>query len=403
MTALSAADPITSSATPSANLARQLQLMHDIAALLAGQQAIDDVCRGFLRHVMDFSGASGGTVRILDAASDSVHIIVHEGISEAMIDAEHCIRTDACLCGAVIEQGVILVHDFRDLPSQLPNTPAQQAYRCEEEGFVSIAVLPIIARQTALGSYSLHFAEQQIIGQDQQRLLETLGRNLGVAIDNQRLIARERQFAVAQERSLLAEGLHDSIAQSLNFISMQVQMLDGALQRGSLTEAAGVLPLLRIGVEESYQDVRELLVNFRSRWQGDDLAAKVDEVLAKFQAQSGIACTLGASGNGAPLAPGQQLQVLFILQEALSNIRKHASASQVLVQLENGRDLLLRVRDDGHGFAPASASDDDELHIGLRIMQERAERLGAALDIASIEGEGTTITLLLTRGGRQAA
>ncbi|MGK5008638.1 GAF domain-containing sensor histidine kinase [Janthinobacterium sp. MDB2-8] len=375
---------------------RQLATLHEISTLLAGQHAIDALCRGFLHHVMQFAQAEGGTVRILDPQHDTVHIIVHEGISDAMVEEEHCIRNNDCLCGAAVAQGVIQIRDFRQVD-------ALQRFRCQEEGFIAIAVFPILAREQVVGSFSLHFARPQAVHAQQQGWLETLGQSLGIAIENQRLIAREKEFAVARERSLLAEGLHDSIAQSLNFISLQVQMLDDSVRRGQLDEAAEVLPLMRMGVEQSYQDVRELLVNFRTRWHGSDLESKLSEVLAKFELQTGVVGTLDMSGNGAPLAPEQQLQILFIVQEALSNIRKHAQASNVALRVENGRDFALQVRDDGEGFAANLRDKKTELQIGLRIMQERAERLGAQFAIDSTPGGGTTISLALPAARRQAA
>ena len=375
---------------------RQLATLHEISTLLAGQHAIDELCRGFLRHVMAFSAAVGGSVRILDPDHDTVHIVVHEGMSDAMVEEEHCMRNNDCLCGAAVAQGVIQIRDFRKVS-------AIERFRCQDEGFSAIAVFPILVRGQATGSFSLHFKQARVLGSEQHGWLETLGQSLGIAIENQRLIAREKEFAVARERSLLAEGLHDSIAQSLNFISLQVQMLDDSVRRGQLDEAAEVLPLMRMGVEQSYQDVRELLVNFRTRWHGSDLESKLLEVLAKFELQTGVAGTLDMSGNGAPLAPEQQLQILFIVQEALSNIRKHAQASNVALRVVNGRDFALQVRDDGEGFAANLRDKKTELQIGLRIMQERAERLGAQFAIDSTPGGGTTISLALPAARRQAA
>ncbi|OBV39276.1 GAF domain-containing sensor histidine kinase [Janthinobacterium psychrotolerans] len=375
---------------------RQLATLQAISALLAGQHAIDALCRGFLRHVMDFSSAVGGTVRILDPHNDTVHIVVHEGISDAMLEEEHCMRNNDCLCGAAVAQGVIQIRDFRKVG-------AIERFRCQEEGFSAIAVFPIVVRDKPIGSFSLHFVKTTVLGEQQHGWLATLGHSLGIAIDNQRLIAREKEFAVARERSLLAEGLHDSIAQSLNFISLQVQMLDDSVRRGELGEAADVLPLMRMGVEQSYQDVRELLVNFRTRWHGSDLESKLAEVLGKFELQTGIASALQMTGNGAPLAPEQQLQVLFIVQEALSNIRKHAQAGKVQVMVDNGRDFSLQVRDDGEGFAADMRDQKTEVRIGLRIMQERAERLGARFVIDSTPGGGTTISLALPETRRQTA
>ncbi|MEC5162787.1 MULTISPECIES: GAF domain-containing sensor histidine kinase [unclassified Janthinobacterium] len=377
--------------------ASQMAALQDVTALLAAQQTIEQLCRGFLLRVMRFSGADGGTVRTLDRQRGNVHIVVHEGIPEQLIEQEHCIRAQDCLCGEAIVQGVIVVKDLRRLGRE-----AGRLYRCADEGFVSLAVFQVRVREEAIGSFSLHFGRRRGLGAATLRLLETLGRSLGIAVDNQRLIALEKQVAVAQERGLMAQGLHDSIAQGLNLISLHAQLLEDSVRRGNLAEVAEVVPLLRAGVDESYCDVRELLHNFRTRWPGGDVDAKVREVLAKFERQSGLPCALELRGSGAPLAPEQQLQVLFILQEALSNIRKHAGAGAVWVDVDNDRDFALTVRDDGRGFAPAQLGESEQ-HVGLSIMRERALRLGAQLDIVSEPGAGATVSLSLPRENRQVA
>lgn len=366
----------------------EMSTLYEIAAFLAGPHAIEELCRGFLHRIMQRIQAQGGTVRILDNQSDNMHITVHEGISEKMIEEEHCIKTDDCLCGAATHQGIILVRDFRQMNSA-------KRYRCQEEGFFSIAVFQIRAREQVIGSFSLHFTTERVISSEERRLLETLGKNLGVAIENQRLIAREKEFAVSQERNLLAQGLHDSIAQGLNFLNLQVQMLEDSLKRNDLQEITDIAPLLREGVQESYEDVRELLLNFRTRLQDSNLESEMRNVLSKFQRQTGVHTLIEFIGSGAPVAPEQQLQVLFILQEALSNVRKHAQASEVKVRVENARDFQLIISDDGQGFSMDEAEAKGEAHVGLHIMRERAGRLSAQLEIQSAPGKGTTISLHL--------
>lgn len=374
----------------------EISTLYEIAGFLAGPHAIEELCRGFLHRIMQRIEADGGTVRILDNLSDNLHITVHEGISEQMIEEEHCIKKDDCLCGAATHQGIIIVRDFRKMDQQ-------RRYRCQEEGFFSLAVFQILAREQVIGSFSLHFSKERDISSEERRLLETLGKNLGIAIENQRLIAREKEFAVSNERNLLAQGLHDSIAQGLNFLNLQVQMLEDSLSRNDVEEIKDITPMLRAGVQESYEDVRELLLNFRTRLQDSNLESEMRNVVGKFQRQTGVHGEIEFVGNGAPLAPEQQLQVLFILQEALSNVRKHAQASEVKVKVQNERDFSLTVTDDGEGFNMDKVHEKGEAHVGLRIMQERAERLAAKFDIKSQVGEGTTIALELLRQERLVA
>lgn len=369
--------------------------LYEITDFLSGAHAIEALCSGFLRRIMQRVQADGGTVRILDERGN-LYIAVHEGISERIIDEERCLKVGDCLCGNATSQGIILVRDFRELDQR-------RRYRCQEEGAVSLGIFQIQVREQVIGSFSLHFSRERQISEEERRLLETLGRHLGSAIENQRLIAREKEFAVSHERNLMAQGLHDSIAQGLNFLNLQVQMLEDSLAREDLGEIRDIAPLLRAGVQENYEDVRELLLNFRSRLQDSDLESEMRKAVEKLQRQSGLQGDIEITGDGPPLAPEQQLQVLFILQEALSNIRKHAQARRVRIEVDNGSDFCLTVSDDGHGFRLDQARAKGSEHVGLRIMQERAERLGAHLDIASQPGAGTRITVRLMREERLVA
>ena len=97
--------------------------------------------------------------------------------------------------------------------------------------------------------------------------------------------------------------------------------------------------------------------------------------------------------QGIPLAPDVQIQALHIVQEALSNVRKHARASRVSIDIWKRPAWRIEIRDDGQGFDLAAALPDEENHVGLRIMRERAQRLGAELAVSSRPGRGTTVTL----------
>lgn len=374
----------------------EMATLYEIGGFLAGPHTIEELSRGFLARIMQRTGADGGTVRILDGDSDNLHLTVHEGISEDITDKEHCMKVHSCFCGEATRKGVIVIQDLQAL-----STP--KTYLCNEEGFHGLAVFQITAMDKVIGSFSLHFRETRLLTAEERRLLETLSRNLGTAIENQRLIAKELEYAVSQERNLMAQGLHDSIAQGLNFLNLQVQMLEDSQKRGQFTEVEDIIPLLRAGVQESYEDVRELLLNFRTRLQESDFEAEVQNVLKRFERQTAIQANLEVSGQGAALGPEQQLQVLFILQEALSNIRKHAQADQVLVSILNERDFSLRVEDNGRGFSAAELAEKGDSHVGLRIMQERAAQMSATLDIQSASGEGTRVILNLTRHERRVA
>ncbi|OGV76862.1 MAG: hypothetical protein A3I83_06985 [Methylotenera sp. RIFCSPLOWO2_02_FULL_45_14] len=231
---------------------------------------------------------------------------------------------------------------------------------------------------------------QDIYATLEQRVEE---KTRSIEAKNKELAALDKEMAVSEERNLLAQELHDSIAQSLAFLNIQVQLLQEDLQKDHITEAMKGLAQIREGVQESYDDVRELLVHFRTRIGSTDLETAIRSALEKFEGQTGIKTAFKISGSTPLLQPEQVLQVMHIVQESLSNVRKHAQASQVEVELGCAARCTIDVRDNGVGFD--AARDAGDSHVGLRIMRERAHRIGAVLSFDSVPSEGTHICLIL--------
>lgn len=376
---------------------RQLSALYGMTAFLNKPNDIEALCRGFLQRVMDEFHAAAGSIRVLDPSGERLHIVVSLGFSSALQESEHCMRTDACFCGEATQRGTMIIRDFRKLPRP-------EEIGCMRDGFQAVSVFQIVTPEATLGTFSLHFRERTTMSPRELQLLEMLGQHLGAALDNQRLSIKARQLAVAEERNLVAQGLHDSLAQGLNFLNLQTQMLGGAVQQRRWDEVEEIVPLLKTGVSESYQDVRELLQNFRTRLGEESLRKAVDDTIGRFRRQTGLNVELHLDDrDGAPLHPDQQLQVLFILQEALSNVRKHAYASKVTVRIDNHRDFGMSIRDDGEGYDPKEVAERSETHVGLSIMRERAARLGGQLQICSAPGQGTEVSLYLSQSDRLAS
>lgn len=384
---------------------RDLETLYDMAAFLNQASDAETMARGFLARVMLQFDAEGGSVRVLDPRQGRMHLLASAGLPAALAEAASCAAADACHCGDATRQAVVTITDLRGMQgatAMLDGTP------CARNGFQALAAFRIESQRGATGVFALHFRAPRALPASDRQLLETLGQHLGTALEHLRLSATARQLAVVEERNLVAQGLHDSIAQGLNYLNLQVQLLDDAVARDDLAESREIVPMLRHGVEESYQDVRELLNNFRSRLGGGELRPAVEDTVARFRRQCRTEATLtideqadGIGAGGRPLSPEQQLQVLFILQEALSNVRKHALAAHVTVALSHGRDFRLVVEDDGEGFDPAELATRADAHIGLNIMRERAARLGAQLHVQAAPGCGVRIELVLLRRAPQ--
>ena len=262
-----------------------------------------------------------------------------------------------------------------------------------EEGAL-VALVPIYALGGFQGWLALSKPTVPLLSAQNAGLMRLLCTQLGIARENAAMTLLKQQNAVLEERSRIARSLHDSLAQSLSFINMRFQMLSKNKLLPDDKSVRDNIEQVRDGIQYCYEDVRELLDHFRAKPQYGNFAETVRSVIERSRKQAGIPVVLHISGGDCLLNSEQQTQALFILQEALSNIRKHAAARQAEVLLENGDGFTMTVRDDGRGFDPESRAEAEPgQHIGLSVMHERAEKIGAEISIRSQPGSGTEVRL----------
>jgi two-component system, NarL family, nitrate/nitrite sensor histidine kinase NarX len=368
------------------NRNRELSTLYEVAAMLNHPGTLEDMCRDYLRKLMATLRADGGAVRLVDEASGKLHFYVQEKLAPGLAREEMCIDVGECLCGRAAQERTSVIRLFS--AGEVPG----EDLRCRKSGYETVSVFTIEFKNRVIGVFNLYFSTAREFGESERLMLESLGQHLGTAIENQRLVVREKEMAVSEERNLLAQELHDSIAQSLAFLNMQAQILEDSLASNDLPEVRGGLGRMREGIQESYDDVRELLVHFRTSFGKSDVETAIRALLGRFEADTGIATDFRQSGAGVPLSPEIQIQALHIVQECLSNARKHSNAKRVSVELERGPAYVFRVGDDGRGFDPDARVDG---HVGLAIMRERARRIGGQIIVDSRPGAGSRITLHL--------
>ncbi len=368
---------------------RELAALYETASFVNTTPTTEVLCDVVLNKMMDLFNAPAGVVRLVDPKGLAAPIIACSGLSKEFIAKENQLQCGECLCGETINNEVstscntISIEEGGLLTNQT----------CKNEGFHGVVSVPVKARQQVIGVFNLFFFQPHVLPKAELKLLETVSQHLGSAIENQLFVAREKEMAISEERNLLAQELHDSIAQSLAFLNIQAQLLQDGLHKGHLEQVNKTLVQIREGIQESYDDVRELLVHFRTRIEHDDIDVAIRDALEKFEGQTGISTHYEFEGNALPLQPEIILQFLHILHECLSNIRKHSKASHVDVQLSHGNDCQLIIHDDGIGFD--HSEDAGETHVGLRIMKERTHRINGKLTIDSSPDNGTTICLTL--------
>lgn len=369
----------------------RLQALYDVSLLLARCESLGELAEGFTRRIREAVHADAVALRWSDETREQFVLLASEGLPDAMVRDEHCIQAGECHCGQTRAEGSMRVIPIRTL------APPRR-HHCEYAGWATVVAVPVHAQERLIGELNLFFHAEVVISDTERALLETLASHLASGMENLRLHALEREAAVAEERAFLARELHDSIAQSLAFLNIQGQLMRKAMAEGNAARMRAVMDEIELGLRESHGDVRELLVHFRTRTNEQDMEHALQTTLRKFEHQSGLRSTLTVHDHGLPLAPDVQVQALHIVQEALSNVRKHAQAQQVWVDVWKRPAWRIEVRDDGSGFAMDGMPADAENHVGLRIMRERAERLGAALELRSQPGHGTTVCLLLRPG-----
>ncbi|MDE2433705.1 MAG: type IV pili methyl-accepting chemotaxis transducer N-terminal domain-containing protein [Burkholderiales bacterium] len=374
---------------------QRLSALYEVAAFVARADTLEELAQGFARQMRRIAHADAVAIRWSDEANERYVLLASDCLPQVMAQEEHCLHSGDCHCGSIVEgtrEGRLRVIPILD--SNVATPKGQMGFdHCVRAGYATLVSVPLGLHQRVLGEVDLFYRGEPVLTDEERGLFESLASHLAGAMESLRAAALDREAAVANERQLLAQELHDSIAQSLAFLKIQMQLLRDAMTRHDKHAVAITLDELDTGIKESYSDVRELLLHFRVRTHAEDLEPALRETLSKFEHQTGLISHLSILGQGLPLPADVQIQVLHIVQEALSNVRKHAQAQQVWVEVQTAPAWLITVRDDGKGFDTASGPPDDT-HVGMRIMRERASRIGAAVSVQSGPG-GTTIELKL--------
>ena len=365
----------------------RLESLYEVTALVANSVTLDELAQGFTKALSRIARADGVALRWSNQANQRHLMLAAQGLPLEMVDAEQCIYAGDCHCGTASLEATLKVIPIRPMSADSPK-------HCAKAGFETVVTIPVRLHERMMGEVDLFFHARVEPSNAERSLLEALGSHLASGMENLRLNALEKEAAVSQERHLLARELHDSIAQSLAFLKIQVQLMRSALKSDDPAEVAKVLEEIDAGVRESYGDVRELLLHFRTRTNTEDIEPALLTTLKKFEHQSGMKTTFSMQGHGMPLSPDLQIHVLHIVQEALSNVRKHAGATQVWLDVQQQPTWRFEVRDDGIGF-DTQKDPLDETHVGLRIMSERAQRIGAELEVCSSPGHGSAIVVKL--------
>lgn len=275
-----------------------------------------------------------------------------------------------------------------------------------------------------VGSLALALRPARELAAWERSMLESVAQHVGAALANARRLQDEQRLGLYRERAVIARELHDSLAQSLSYMKIQVARM--AAEQAAGRDAGRVLAELRTGLNSAYRQLRELLTTFRLRIGDQGFGGSLQATVDEFASRAGVAIALRNGIPDAALSAAEQIHVLQIVREALANVLHHAKARRVEVELsiDAGRAVRVRIDDDGIGMltvksseetvAPGHAAparsvgvgdggDRGRHHHGLGIMRDRAATLGGTIVFAERPGGGTRVELVFVAATQFAA
>jgi two-component system nitrate/nitrite sensor histidine kinase NarX len=357
-----------------------LELIYDVDKLLSDSQLTEAIFLRVLKRIETTLGVK----------SSAVHL-VSEGIG-ANRDIGPTIFTGS------EAPALLKVKTFDDLSG----SPSISYYESLEHGDIgrparlAALITPIRERDNILGLLILEVDENFQFEDWHMQLASAVSRQIAAAIGAVNIAHEMRRIALFQERAAIARELHDSIAQSLSFMKIQITRLQSILNfRRSPEEAELVIGELREGLNSAYRKLRELLTTFRVNVSVGGLRAGLEETIEEFRARSGLTFTLENRLGDCKLSSNEEIHTLQVIREALSNIVRHAHANNAVVTLEYdlNKYVTVTVDDDGQG---CGAVADRRYHHGMIIMEDRVNSLGGTLKVEAINGGGTRVRFRFT-------
>jgi two-component system nitrate/nitrite sensor histidine kinase NarX len=289
---------------------------------------------------------------------------------------------DGILQGTLTSLKPMLLGDYHSQPASTPEMR-------------SLLVAPLASPDgPALGGLLAGSGRSQGFNQRHLALMQTLAAQAALVVQNSQLMAELEYKTMMGERTRLAREIHDGLAQTLGFLKLQAAQMQNYLSQREWERLKESLQTSYKILAEAYLDARQAIDGLRIIPSEEGLSGWLEQTVTEFQENSGLPVELSGLQEVNGLAPEVQAQLVRIVQEALSNVRKHARASQAWVTCQlDGRDLILEVRDDGRGFSPEDIPGSSRY--GLQGMRERTELIGAEFQIISRPQEGTTVRVRL--------
>jgi two-component system, NarL family, nitrate/nitrite sensor histidine kinase NarX len=340
---------------------------------------------GFLETIIKSVGAKAGAIRLLSGNGNELHIAGAVGLPAEICEHESDIELGCGVCGKAASEGGIqseaTTFCFKRIDSSFFGEDCRR-----------IVAVPLEFRDNLIGVFNLFYEDEQEITDESKALLRSFAEMIGIALENARLARENRRMNLMAERQAIANEIHDSLAQNLAYGRMRMSMLQEAVRSKDELSAHKCMRDINDALDDGQKSVRELITHFRCQMDPLGLQHALQVLVSEFGERSGVALEYcnRVPDPGLPLE--HELQVFHIVREVLANIATHSGASHASMQVtRKGRRYVFTIEDNGMGISGAPL----EGHYGLTIMRERAQRIGAEIEVESAEGQGTRVRLSL--------
>lgn len=370
---------------------RELLTLHEAGLIISSELELDLLLQRVVDLARDLVGCQYGALA-LKSSQGGVDMFLTSGISSEQRSQMGPDPESHGLLDYVITEGKPL------RLGEITSHPRSVGFPEEHPEMHTLLAVPIRIGERVLGGlYLAEKANGAEFDEADQTKLERFAVQAALAIENARLHRQVRVLAVADERERIAREMHDSLAQVLGYVNTKAQAIQELLRAGKVERAEEHLGQLSGAAREAYVDVRENILGLRITVEGSRTFAEIlDDYFERWQDQSDIQVEFDTSTPAPAITSEAELQLLRIIQEALSNVRKHAHARRATITMRERDGLLVTtIEDDGTGFDPELLGRGDFPRFGLTIMQERAESVGGRFEIGPGTGGGTRIEVEL--------
>jgi len=352
----------------------------------------------FLVSIAALAGAQAGAVRVLTDDGHHMRLVAQQGLPSHVQEAERLVDRGCGMCGTAVGGDVLgWVDDLRSCGRQ----GGGHYFGGQCKGVLAIS---LVHGDQVLGIYNLFFASRVELPAATQTILRLIGQLLGLSLYNARIERERLRVTVMKERQEMVNEVHDSIAQTVAYARMRLSLLSDAMLAHDDPKAIKYFADVEQAVGEVQDNLREVMTYFRTRMDPLGLLHALQGIADAFFGRNGISLEIRNAVRHLNLSDAQEVQVFHIVQESLANIAKHSMARHAAVIINMTHEgLEFVIEDDGLGMVAPGVSTivttARELaassHFGLEIMQSRAQRLGASLEVGDNAGGGTRVRLLL--------